>query len=235
MFSYQGTNIFYERSQTGAMPVLLLHGWGTSGKTMSGLKNSLEGMGADVIVPDFPGFGASSPPPPDSGLEFYADCVEALMKSLGYERFSVAGHSFGGRVALILARRKLVDKMILISSAGLKPRFSLKKWLKVKKYKLAKRLGFSCEGGSDDYKALPDYMKPIFVRIVNNHLDDVLPEIDCKTLIMWGKEDRVTPVFMAEKFKKGIVGSEIVWLSGGHFAYIEDGFTAAKVAEAFLC
>ena len=78
-------------------------------------------------------------------------------------------------------------------------------------------------------------MKKVFVRIVCSDLKSLLPLIKCETLIVWGKTDRDTPPYMAKQFKEGIAGSEIVWLDGGHFAYLENPFVFLKITEAFLC
>ena len=45
MFTYKEVDIFYERSETGDKPVLLLHGWGLNGKAMSGLNRFLCAQG----------------------------------------------------------------------------------------------------------------------------------------------------------------------------------------------
>jgi haloacetate dehalogenase len=61
-----------------------------------------------VVVPDLRGYGDSAKPPGDSDHRVYskramaADQV-ALMNELGFERFAVAGHDRGGRVAHRLA------------------------------------------------------------------------------------------------------------------------------------
>ena len=61
-----------------------------------------------LVVPDLRGYGDSLGPPPDPRHRHYskrtmaADMV-AVMAALGYERFSVAGHDRGGRVAYRLA------------------------------------------------------------------------------------------------------------------------------------
>ncbi len=236
MFTYKGVNVFYERSETGDKPVLLLHGWGGSGKTMLSLYNFLKNAGRDTVLPDLPGFGKSTPPDEDADIYYYADVIEALLDSLNIKKTDVAAHSFGGRIALILASRGFVDKLILMDSAGMKPRWNFNKWLKIQGYKLAKRKGKNLDKyGSADYIGLDKSMRKVFVRIVNEHLDFLLPTIGCRTLILWGKEDTETPIYMAKRLKKGIKGSEIIYLRGGHFAYIEDRFRTEKITEAFLC
>ena len=61
-----------------------------------------------LVIADLRGYGASSAPPGDAEHHTYSkramadDCL-AVMRALGHERFMVAGHDRGGRVAYRLA------------------------------------------------------------------------------------------------------------------------------------
>lgn len=236
MFAYKEVGIFYERSETGSAPVLLLHGWGLNGKAMVGLDRFLSARGKRVIAPDLPGFGKSFAPPEDADVYFYADAVEALMREEDCVGCDVIAHSFGARIAIILASRGLIGRLMIVDGAGIRPKRTLKTRLKTRIYKIKKSLGLNVEKyGSADYRALDEHMKKVFVRIVCEDLSGLLTHIKNETLILWGKNDRETPLYMAKKMKEKIAGSEIVWLDGGHFAYLEDSFTFLRITEAFLC
>lgn len=228
---YNGLEVFYKGSGGVENAIVLLHGWGASSGAMDGIYNYLCRNGKSVYAIDFPGFGNSDEPPEDWGVYDYADCAQFVIESLGLVKPVAVGHSFGGRVALILAARKKVSKIVLADSAGLKPKISLKKRLAIRRYKAAKRKGKQTENaGSDDYRALSPSMRKVFVRVVNTHLNSLLPRIDVPALIFWGKEDKDTPPYMARKLNKGIKDSGLIMLDGaGHFAYAErhDVFNAA--------
>lgn len=222
-FSYGGINVFYKRHIGFGVPVVLLHGWGGSNVSFSGAYDYLCGLNRDVIAIDFPGFGSSDFPPPEWGIDDYALCVNELVRLLKLRKATLVGHSFGGRVALCLASYEWIEGIMLVDSAGLKPRFSLKKTYRVWRYKRAKRKGKDLTSfGSLDYLMLSQSMKSVFVRIVNTHLDDRLKSISCPVLIVWGKRDKDTPLYMARKLKRKIKGSTLIFLEGGHFAYAED-------------
>lgn len=222
-FSYEGVSVFYKRHLGPGDPIILMHGWGGSNVSFSGLYEYLCGINRDVITLDFPGFGGSDMPLGNWGIEDYALCVEALVKALKIRQAVLVGHSFGGRVALCLSDREWVKSMVLVDSAGLKPRFSLKKEIRIRRYKRAQKAGKDVSNfGSPDYLALTPPMKSIFVRVVNTYLDDKLASISCPVLIIWGKKDRETPPYMARRFKRRIKGSVLIYLDGGHFAYVED-------------
>ena len=223
MFSYNEIKVFYKRHLGSGSPVLFLHGWGGNSASFSGAYDYLCSLGRDVVAVDFPGFGNSDMPLGNWGIDDYASCIEALVESMELNKVMLVGHSFGGRVAICLGNRKWVDRIILVDSAGLKPRFSLSKKIKVLRYKLAKKAGKDLSAyGSADYRTLNPQMKSVFINVVNAFLDDRLESINCPVLIVWGKHDKETPVYMARRLKRKLKNRKLIYLDGGHFAYAED-------------
>src|SRR5688572_24005871 len=113
-------------------PVLLLHGWGASSAlfqtTMAGLEDDFT-----LIAPDFPGFGATPPPPAAWAVGDYTTWVLALLDAAGLDRVHIIAHSFGGRVAIKLAsqRPERVDKLVLTACAGIRPARTAGYWARV--------------------------------------------------------------------------------------------------------
>ena len=68
------------------------------------------------------------------------------------------------------------------------------------------------------------------------HYDEtpLLARIACPTAVFWGDRDRETPLYMAKRFVRGIEGSRLFMLSGGHFAYAEDPDRFMRVLIAFV-
>ncbi len=232
-----GIKISYERYCGDGTPVLLLHGWGASAKAMQGLFDFVKSLGRSVISIDFPYFGGSDAPPGDWGVYDYARITHEFMKALEAEKAVIVGHSFGGRIGILLASDyNAAEKLVLIDSAGLKPRRGIKYRLKVAFYKIEKKFGRAKKGaGSADYNALPDFMKPVFVRVVNAHLDKKLENICVPTLILWGKDDKDTPLYMAKKFEKNIKDSGlVVFENAGHFSYADRFAETCAVLGAFV-
>lgn len=228
---YQGIRVFYKGREGEGVPIVLLHGWGASSAAMDGIYNYLLSCGRTVYAFDFPGFGSSDAPPDTWGIYEYADCIRALLQELHVSRPVLVGHSFGGRVSILLGANGQASKLVLADAAGCKPRFSLRKQLAVRRYKRAVARGESTEGyGSADYKALTPAMRKVFVRVVNTHLDAYLPQIEAPTLLFWGKNDTDTPLYMAKRMKRKIRDSGLIVMEdAGHFAYAErhDVFCAA--------
>jgi haloacetate dehalogenase len=88
-------------------PLLLLHGYPETHLMWSEVAGALA---ADftVVAPDLRGYGMSSQPPTVPTHETYGKRAMAadgitLMRGLGFDRFDVAGHDRGGRVAYRMA------------------------------------------------------------------------------------------------------------------------------------
>jgi haloacetate dehalogenase len=88
-------------------PVLLLHGYPQSHAMWHSVAPELADQ-FSVVCPDLRGYGDSDKPFGDADHVSYSKRTMAMdnvevMRSLGFERFAVAGHDRGGRVALRMA------------------------------------------------------------------------------------------------------------------------------------
>ncbi|MDD4003085.1 MAG: alpha/beta hydrolase [Clostridia bacterium] len=239
VFVYRGTSVYYTVQGSGRN-LLFLHGWGADSTVFFPLieryKNNYT-----VVAIDFPPFGLSGELAFDYTVQDYKNLVLSLLKSLNIEKTLLICHSFGGRVAAKLASESgLVEKAVFCSSAGLPKRKSILRSIKKIRYKLLKKLYRKADSGrlkkyfSKDYNNLPENMKVTFVNIINEDLTECIKQIKCPSLIIWGRKDRETPVYMARKFNKYIRGSKLKIIGGGHYCFLEDSknFTA-NVDEFF--
>lgn len=215
--------------------ILYLHGWGASGAMFAPVIQRLPSF-CNVAV-DFDGFGKSPPPPKQGFTVFdYAERTARFLRERGETKVTIVAHSFGCRVAMVLAvvHPELVDKMLLFAPAGLR-RFSLKRWCKIRLYKLTKRLrkGVVAESGSDDYKATAENMRSTFVKVVNKDLSAYARKIACKTLIIAGKQDTAVPFKDAVRLSRLIKNSDFVSVEGDHFALFYSPEAFAEIVRLF--
>lgn len=99
-----------------APPLLLIHGWGGSGRYWRDTVARLAPR-FGLIVPDLPGVGRSLPVGRPRDLFEQVAVLEQLLARLGVQRVHLVGHSMGGAMALVLAARRpeLVERLVLTS------------------------------------------------------------------------------------------------------------------------
>ena len=104
--SVQGLTIFYrEAGDPHAPTVLLLHGFPSSSRMFDKLIPALAQQ-YHVIAPDYPGFGHSDAPPPETfayTFDHLASVVDALTEQLGIQRYTLFVQDYGGPIGFRLA------------------------------------------------------------------------------------------------------------------------------------
>ncbi|MBR6523329.1 MAG: alpha/beta hydrolase [Clostridia bacterium] len=241
-------NINYEVFGEGK-DVLVLHGWGADIRAIKPVADALSGS-FKVWLLDLPGFGQSDLPPEDWDVYAYADFVKRFADTLEIVNPILIGHSFGGRLSIILSAKKIMTppKIILVDSAGIKPRHGLDYYCKVYTYKIMKRVAafigklskpleekIKGKFGSSDYKNANPIMRKVMVRVVNEDLTYLLKDIACPTLLFWGEKDDATPLSDAKKMEKLIPDAGVVTVpGGGHYSYIDNFPLFNAVSNKFL-
>ena len=236
VWTYNGTKIFYKIfNKEKSLPVFLLHGWGMNGECFDKLIKSFPNK--TFIVLDFPPFGKSGKNIEDWNLFSYAGMFMSLCEHLKIDKCDILGHSFGGRIAIVVCAVKssLVHSCILVDSAGMKPKRTLKYHMQICKYKFFKKLGKDVSKfGSKDFQMLSPKMKKVFSNIVNLFLEDYAKKINCKTLIVWGKDDKETPLYMAKRLNKLVKNSGLeVIPNAGHFPFFDAPLKFYNLLEEF--
>jgi len=97
-------------------PVIALHGWLDNAATFSRLAPRLKGL--RIVALDLPGHGHSDHRPIGAGYNIwdYAHDVLQVAEQLGWQRFSLLGHSMGAIVSVLLAGAlpERVERLALI-------------------------------------------------------------------------------------------------------------------------
>ncbi len=219
-------------------PVIALHGWGASAELMMPLGKRLAASGFRIIAPDLPGFGESTPPPTAWSVHEYADHVIRLLDTLEIPKAHLFGHSFGGRLAIILGARHpdRVASIVLANSAGVPPRIDPVVQLRTTLYK-GMRDGLKAVGLTTISNTLrewyiaryasPDYknagvLRESFVKIVNESLLSLAAQVTAPTLLIWGAKDQDTPLWQGQKLLAAIPNAGIVvYDDAGHYSYLD--------------
>ena len=107
--------------ERGAVPTVLLHGWGLGHRAYRSAIQRLADLGCEVWAPALPGFGGTTGLPAGAGIEQHADWVADFLQAVGVrEPVLLVGHSFGGGVSIATAYRHpgMVRAMVLVNSIG---------------------------------------------------------------------------------------------------------------------
>lgn len=245
-----GWNINYEILGEGN-PVILLHGWLATLETMRPIANNLS-KNFKVYLVDVVGFGKSDLPEHPLTSDDFGNFLEEFTKKLEIKNPILIGHSNGGRIIINAVGRGLVSakKIVLIDSAGLKPKRSMKYYVKVAIFKTGKFIlnllpntkkiksfkeKLRDRVGSSDYKASSPVLKETMKKILNEDQSKLLPKISCPTLLIWGTADTATPISDAKKMEKMIPDCGLVeYVGASHFSYLENIDNCNRVLDEFF-
>ena len=248
-----GYNVNYKITGDGEETAVVLQGWGTHLGMYDTVADSIHEK-YRIIQFDLPGFGASDEPREAWNVDAFADFFLQFMEALGIRKATLIGHSYGGRVIIKLAARENlpfeITKIVLIDSAGILPKKTFLQKVKIRRYKMIKKLldvdlvyklfpevidEWRSRQGSADYRAASPMMRKCLVMAVNEDLTELLPKIRQDVLLIWGDKDTATPIGDAKIMEEKIPNSGLAVLSGaGHFSFLEQPQTFRNIMRAYF-
>lgn len=195
--------------------VIILHGWTQSTEKWDPLVDLLAKKNNTKLLL-IPGLTTKVDKP--WNLEDYVEWLkEKVNKQKG--KVILLGHSNGGRISIAFAAKypQYVSELILIDSAGI---YHKDFFLQIKRllFKGAAKIGKSLTqsdklrnilyklAGESDYKNADPIQRQTMINLISTDLTSDLEKIKVPTLIIWGKEDSVTPLsdgIMMHKFIRG--------------------------------
>lgn len=144
------------------------------------------------------------------------------------QKIILIGHSFGGMIAVkyTIKYPGKIDKLILTGAAGIKHKLTAKQkiffilakigktifslpiinFLRNPIYKLFSKIA---RKRKKDYYSASPRMKEIMKNIIAEDLTSYLDKIKIPTLLVWGREDRTTPLSDGEIMNEKIVNSKL--------------------------
>ncbi len=243
-------SIYYEKHGQGEKTIIILPGWGDTRKTFTYLIEQLK-EDFTIYIIDYPGFGNSPFPNHNLTIYDYTNIIRDFINEKQIKKPIIIAHSFGGRIAILLAGyyKEEIEKLILMDTAGIKRRKSLFLWVKEKIYKLLKQIKKILPKkmkeiyhskllnifGSSDYKALPKEMYETFKQVIKEDLKYYLPYIEPETLILWGEKDKSTPLKDGKLLNQKIKNSALItYPEATHYSYLEYPLLTYNIIEKFL-
>ncbi len=249
-FNNKDVSIYYEKYGNNKKNILILPGWGNTRTTFTNIINFFKDNYTIYII-DYPGFGNSPIPEKELTIYDYTNLVRDFLDEMQIKNPIIIAHSFGGRIATLLTGyyKEKIDKIIMIDAASIKPRKSIKAFIKQTTYKVLKKLTYLLPKlkqeyyrqkllkffGSTDYQNLPNNMHKTFKNIVNENLIYYLKNIESETLLLWGKLDKDTPLKDGYKMNNLIKNSAlIIFPKGNHFSYLQYPYLTNKIIFEFI-
>jgi len=237
---------YWHNETAGNVCLLFLHGWRSQKEVWDSVVLRIKDKGLGIYTIDLPGFGGSPAPHGSWSVGDYAEVVKGFIEKLELKTVIIIGHSFGGRVAIKLASEYsgVASKLVLVDSAGFVMQSSRKevmataakivrplfkpKFMQNIRRKIYKGIG------AEDYLATPELQKT-FINIVNEDLDEDMKRIKIPTLIIWGENDKETPVEYGKRMGFLIPNAEFLILkNAGHFSFLDKPEEFAKALQEFI-
>ncbi len=221
---------------TAGIPLVLVHGLGSRAEDWSPMLPSLTAAGFHVYAPDLLGYGRSARPDVVYSVAVEEGVVVDFMHAVGVERADMDGWSMGGWIVakLALDHPKMVDRLVLDDSAGIKYEVSIARdsFVPTDPAGLARLMAVL----SPHPVTLPPFVVRASLRriatkgkVIQSSMDSMesgsdlldarLGNIRQPTLIMWGAEDKLIPIAVGEAMHRGIPNSVFEVVTGcGHLA-----------------
>jgi len=234
--------------------VVLVHGLGSRKEDWLPVIQSLA-QKYRLLVPDQVGFGKSDKPLLDYSVQTYVDFLNEFLRQLKVEKASLVGESLGGWISALYAAELSdgahlipMEKLVLVDAAGLKQDAPIPN---LNPSSLAAMRGLMEVVFYDTSWLNEDALRKIFAdklathdaytvrsflgnpMIATERLDDRMGKIKTPTLVVWGKQDKLLPMALGDRYAAGIAGAKLVSFDKcGHVPPIEktDEFVAAVTA-----
>lgn len=227
--------------------ILLLHGLFGA---LSNFRDLIEHFKKNytVVIPVLPLYDLEIK---DTNVVELVHFVEQFVEHKEYKKVHLVGNSLGGHIALLfaLANPQKVASITLTGSSGLFESAMGDTFPKRGSYEYIKTK--TEDTFYDPKMATKELVDEVFEIVNNNNkvlrvlsmarsalkqnLADRLHLIEKKCLLIWGKEDKVTPPFVAEEFHKLLNHSTLHFLEkSGHAPMMEQPEAFNSILEKFL-
>ncbi len=254
-----------EGKTTNAIPIVLIHGTGSSLHTFDDWTNTLK-HSHRVIRMDLPGYGLTDPfTDSDYSIENYIHFIKQFLNEIGVEKCIIGGNSLGGHIAwrFTIANQDRVKKILLINASGYPSKAkSVPLAFKIAEIPVLKNVftfitpkfvaRSSVENVYFDKSKVTDELVNRYFELtlregnrqafidrlsINNSSEyyKKMPSIQQPTLVLWGDQDLLIPVEMAERFHRDLPNSTLVVLKDtGHVPMEERPRLSLEAVESFL-
>ena len=205
-----------------------------------------------VLVPDLPGYGQSERPEWARDPRDLAILLHQLLDKLGIGAVSIVGLGFGGWIAAEMATmsQARISSLVLVGAPGIQPDEGeildqmLVDYDEYVKSGFSDEANYTAEFGEDpppEVRELWDFSREMTARLTwkpymfNRRLPHLLQEVQTPTLLVWGADDRVVPMAVAQAYEAALPNASIeVVADSGHMVDMEQPGRLAELVAAHL-
>jgi pimeloyl-ACP methyl ester carboxylesterase len=228
---------YYVRGPVDGTPVVLIHGLGGRSEDWTNLAPYLERAGYRVYTPDLLGFGQSEEPTNATySIADQARLIVHFLDRMGLQQADLAGWSMGGWIAQKVAvdHPSRVRRLVLMDSAGLmmRPDWDTRLFTPTTPEELDKLDALLMPHPP----TVPGFVAQDILRLSASYAwvvkralasmmtaqdvtDADLPKLRMPVLILWGAEDRITPLSEGQAMHALMPQSRLAVAPGcGHLA-----------------
>ncbi len=219
-------------------PLVLVHGLGGSADNWLTMVPQFTAKGFHVYALDLLGYGHSDKPDVDYAISMQSDLLLKFLDSQGLQQPDIAGWSMGGWVAgkFAVDHPQRVRKVMLLDSAGLKYDAVNAVYLRPKTQEELTKMWTVL---TPHPQPIPAFFAKDMLRAMKDEdwvvgrslqsmqtgkdiLDGKLANVKTPVLLVWGKQDVLTPLSIAEEMHKEMPQSVLYVVDGcGHLAPTE--------------
>lgn len=220
--------------------VVFIHGWGSDHRVWS---QQVSACRFATLTMDLPGFGRSAIPTRSLTVDDYADVVASVIEENQLEDVILVGHSFGGQITTALAAQQpeWLSGVVLVGSASLRetePPFLSKVGEKLSPLfnlpllRKLRPLVYKMIGA--DVPPENDAMRETMRKILRDDQRHLLSEITVPVQLIWGSQDKSTPLTEGELIAQKIPNSALTVLNGGHYIFLDQPTAFNDVLMSFV-
>lgn len=231
----------------GRAPLLFLHGMFGGLSNFDGLIREMEESGRRIWVPRIPLYDMKRS---ELDIPALADWTRDFMEHFGIAKPVVLGNSMGGHIALDLASRygERLRALVLTGSSGLMEKdFGTSFPKRGNREYIRRQASLTFYEDLVDEKMIDEIQEVVLnpskmVKLLSlaretraYYMEDILPEIRHRTLLVWGRQDEITPPEVGELFEELMPAAELAWIDKcGHAPMMERPAQFARHLKDFL-
>jgi len=224
---------YFEKGE--GTPIIILHGLMGGLSNFDSVASFFPEKGYKVVIPELPLYTYNIL---KTNVKAFAKYVKDFIEFKKFEKVILLGNSLGGHIALYHTKMypEKMAGLIITGSSGLYENSMGESYPKRGDYQYIKKKAEDVF--YDPNVATKEIVDEVFATVndrikliktltiaksaIRHNMAKDLPEMNIPTCIIWGKNDKVTPVDVAEEFHKLLPDSDLYWIDKcGHAAMME--------------